>query len=174
MLTAEQVAKVSKDALRAEVMWLLDENTRLTREAAQQVTWERERIMREWTRRAAKPPARTEWMAPTSRLIVDGDGPAFGTLHVRDPAVPPHLAPPTTRRGRYLSGDVREAGPGSYIGKALCGWPMMADELWCSARGSLQHAVNHGRAGLCSCVELCGLCSYLSACPTLEAAWEAM
>ncbi|WP_326642942.1 hypothetical protein OG884_05945 [Streptosporangium sp. NBC_01755] len=172
MLTAEQVATASKDTLRTEVLWLLAENTRLTREAAQQVIWERERIMRDWTRRAAKPPAGTEWMAPTNRLAAD-DGPAFGVLHVRDPAVSPHLAPPTTRRGRYLSGDVREAGPGSYIGKTLCGEPMMADEVWCSARGSLQHAVNHGKTGPCRCVELCGMCSYLSACPTIEAAWEA-
>jgi len=174
MLTADQVATATADRLRDEVLWLRAERDRLIREAAEQVSQERERIMRDALRCATKPRTGTEWVAPANRLLVDVDGPSFGVLHVRDPAVPPYLAPPTTRRGRYLSGDVREAGPGSHIGKALCGLPLMADEVWCSARGSLQHAVNHGRAGLCECVALCGMCSYLSACPTVETALEAM
>ena len=112
-------------------------------------------------------------MASAGRLIND-DVPPMGVLHVQDPAVPPHLVTPATVRGRYLDGSIREAGPGSHIGRALCGLPMMADEVWCAARSTLQHAVNHGRREVCGCAALCGMCSYLSACPTFETALEAM
>lgn len=173
MLTVEQIDKAPKDRLREEALWLHQEVTRLRREAAEQVTWERERTMSRWTKQATNPDAGVRWMSPTNRLLDAGEDPSLGLLHVHDPAVPPYLAKPATKRGRYQSGDIREAGPGSYIGKTLCGMPMMADELWCSARRTLQHAVNHNSSGLCRCVELCGMCSYLSACPTVEAAWEA-
>ncbi|MFI6510087.1 hypothetical protein ACIBCT_20985 [Streptosporangium sp. NPDC050855] len=173
MLTVAQLDKASEETLRREALFLRVEVDRLRREADEQVSAARAQTMTNWLRRSAHPPAGTLWMGPTNHLAPD-DGPAFGTLHVRDPAVPPHLEPPTTRRGRYTSGAVREAGPGSYIGVTLCGQPMMADDLWCAARGILQHAANHAKTELCRCVELCGKCSYLSACPTVEAALEAM
>lgn len=174
MLTEEQILNATKDALRGEALWLRSEVLRLQREAGHQLSDHRERIMRAWIRNYPRAKDRVRWMSPTARIVGQDDFPPMGYLHVHDPAVPPHLAKPTTIRGRYQNGDIREAGPGSYIGKALCGLPMMADEMWCSAKMALQHAVNHGKREWCDCIALCGMCSYLSACATYEDALEAM
>lgn len=137
---------------------------------------ERQRIMADAQRNHARGKLTEQWVGATYRVVEhSATGPVFGTLHVRDPHAPPLLKEPTTRGGRYLSGRTREAGPGSHIGLALCGWPLMADELWVAARGILQHAYNRQRhAGVCDSVALCGMCSYLSGQPTIDAAWEAI
>jgi hypothetical protein len=38
----------------------------------------------------------------------------------------------------------------------------------------LEESRNHQRnGGVCRCIALCGMCSYLSGQPTVDAAWEA-
>jgi hypothetical protein len=148
----------------------------LRRQLDQQVTYERERIMQEAVRRHATGRTAEQWVMATRRLVTDPPADTmFGQLHVRDARIAPRIVKPTTRGGRYLNGDTREAGPGSHIGLGLCGLPLMADESWVRADHALKHAFNHQqRSGSCECYPLCGMCSYLSGQPTIDAAMEAL
>lgn len=133
-----------------------------------QVTDERERIMRDATRRFETGKMDSTWVAAT-RQIPDTRK-AWGLLHHRDPSTPPKIVPPTTRvRPRYLNGDIRDAGPGSHIGVALCGLPLLAEELWIRADHMIKAGANGGWVP-----DLCGMCSYLAGQPTVDAAWEAI
>src|SRR5262249_5897209 len=136
---AARVAELEKelDGLRAYARWVHEE---------------RQRIMADNQRRFSRGQIRQEWVAPTNCRLEDD--PLLGRLHARDPAAAPYFAKPTTVRGRYIDGKTRNAGPGSYIGRALCGWVLMADELWINARHLLR--LNPSQ------FELCGMCSYLS------------
>jgi hypothetical protein len=90
-------------------------------------------------------------------------------LHHRDPAAHPRILSPAvgTIRGRRLTGEVRDAGPGSHIGKALCGMGLSADELWARADHLIRGVVGSGApAGR---VALCERCAGLAGQSTLEA-----
>jgi hypothetical protein len=152
-------------AAEARVKELEDEVDRL-RSHDQWLAGERDRIIADNLRRGQQGKIRESWMIATNQRL-DDDWP--GALHCRDPHTQPHLAPPTTVRGRYINGRIREAGPGSYIGLALCGEPLLADHLWVTANHCLKAASRNPN----SRYELCGMCSYLAGTPTIEAAWEA-
>lgn len=161
----------------------LDRDLRLARARAdslqlqldQQVSHERELIMRSAVERHAAGKSRERWVVATHRSLSDDPNNVLGVLHVKDPTAPPRIVKPTTRHGRYQNGDTREAGPGSHIGLALCKLPLMADELWVVADHVLKSAARQQKnGGSGRYVALCGMCSYLSGQPTIEAAMEAL
>lgn len=172
---AVAVLKRRVEDLTADLEYWKTHAEQLQRELDTGVSAWRDRIMRDATRRYDTGPHTSTWVVATRRIPDAADtGGVWGLLHRRDPVVPPRIVPPKPsggQRARYLTGEVRDAGPGSHIGVALCGLPLMADELWIKADRLIKSAA--GRSGT-SDTALCGLCSYLAGTPTLDAAWEAI
>jgi hypothetical protein len=163
----EEYSRVLKRSLAAEArVKELEAELDGLRSHHQWLAGERNRIMADNLRRHQQGKIRERWLIATNRRL---DNDSSSTLHCRDATSPPHLAEPTTVRGRYINGRIREAGPGSYIGLALCGEPLLADHLWVTADHALKAAYRNPN----SRYELCGMCSYLAGTPTIEAAWEA-
>lgn len=162
-------------ASQATLVQLRDDNAYLTervkelqRQLDTQVSYERDNLMRDATRRYKAGRMTRTWVIATHRLITADHE---DVAHHHDPLTPPRTVTPTTvRRPRYLNGDIRDAGPGSHIGVALCGRPLMADELWCRA----DHLIRGPASNANSFLTLCGMCSYLSGQPTLSDAWEVL
>lgn len=156
------------ESLRSDLDYAERKYEDLRRQIDEQVSNERERIMQDALRRHAKGERDQRWVVATRRLVCDAEEEGvFGVLHVRDAMQAPRIVKPTVRlRGRYMNGETREAGPGSHVGLALCGLPFMAEQLWVVADRLLKFNSNG--------YELCGMCSYLSGQPTIEAAREAL